>query len=590
MKTLTIETTEQRLDRLEARIAELAAAVERLGPSTPTAPAVLASSAPSVGPAVELDERSAAEPEGEVFSADLIPNTNTILAVLSGLGTSFLVLGGALLIRTITDAGAVPRSAGIAAGFAYALAWILVAVRLAGRGRRIHASFLGVTAVIIGDPLLFEALTRFHAAGPWTAAAGLLVLTGACLVAGRRRDLGGVVWFAALAAAATAAVLSIVTGAVAPFAATLIAIGIATLWLTDGSLAWDLLRWPAAGAADMLVLWMAAALLMAETPARAVDTDRLSVLVFLSLALPLLYVGTFLVRTLVLRRGVRAFEILQTFGSLAVGLGSAVALLRSTGARTAPLAIAAIAAGGACYAAALRFLDRRTDSSRSVSWCAALALALVVFGVSLLLAGPAAAWLFMLLALGAAFGSSRFPVLRLHAAGFAAAAAWHSGLASVSIESLVLRGAVSPEAFSSTAFTTLAVCGACLPMIARSKSVRADVVGAVARTALSVIACLGAAGLLIAFLGGLSGGADPAAIALVRSAVLAAAAVVLAFLARRTSFDELGWLAWAVLVLAGIKLVVEDVPAGRPLTLFLAFALYGASLLSTPRILRRRET
>jgi len=588
VKTLSIETTEQRLDRLEARVADLAAAVERLTPAA--ARVVVTAPAASVPPPPDLAEPALAEPEEEPFSADLIPNTNTILAVLSALGTSFLVLGGALLIRTITDAGAVPRAAGIAAGFAYALAWIFAAVRLAGRGRRIHASFLGVTAVVIGDPLLFEALTRFHAVGPWTAAAGLFVLTCACLFAGRRRDLGAVAWFAVLAAAATAAVLSIVTGAVAPFAASLIAIGIATLWLGEGSIGWELLRWPASGAADTIVLWMAAALLIGEASARSADSEPVSLLVLLALALPVLYVGSFLVRTLLLRREVHVFEVLQTFGSLAVGLGSAVALLRTAGGSTAGLAIAAMAAGAACYLAALGLLERRSGSHRSVSWCAALALALVLFGSSLLLSGPAAAWLSMLLALATAFASSRHPVLRLHAAGFAAAAAWHSGLASVSIGSLVLRGAVSPDAFSSAAFTTLAVSGACLPMIARSKSVRGDIVGPVARSALSVIACLGAAGLLIAFLGGLPGAADPAAIALVRSAVLATAAVVLAFLARRTSFAELGWLAWTVLVLGGIKLVVEDVPAGRPLTLFLAFALYGASLLWTPRLLRRRET
>ena len=593
MKFFPIATTEQRLDRLEARVAELAAILERLDAgSAPSEAAHLAAPAPSLetGPAIAPPgEESRPEPREEVFSADLIPNTNTILAVLSALGTSFLVLGGALLIRTITDAGAVPRSAGIAAGFAYALAWVVMAVRLAGRGRKIHASFLGATAIVIGDPLLFEAFTRFHAAGPWTAAAGLVVLTGACLLAGKRRDLGTVAWFATLAAAATAAVLSIVTGAVAPFAAALIAIGIATVWLGEGSLGWELLRWPAAGAADAIVLWMAAALFLGETAARSAETESVAVLVVLALALPVLYVGSFLVRTLLLRREVRIFEVLQTFGSLAVGLGSAVALLRMAGGSTAGLAAAALAAGAACYFAALGPLERRSESHRSVSWCAALALALVLFGASLLFPGTAAAWLSMLLALAAAFASSRHPVLRLHAAGFAAAAAWHSGLASVSVGSLVFRGAVSPDAFSSTAFTTLAVCGACLPMIARRQSVRGDVVGPVARLALSLIACLGAAGLLIAFLAGLAGGTDSAVIALVRSAVLAAAAVVLAFLARRTAFAELGWLAWTVLVLGGIKLVFEDVPAGRPLTLFIAFALYGASLLWTPRLLKRHE-
>jgi hypothetical protein len=47
---------------------------------------------------------------------------------------------------------------------------------------------------------------------------------------------------------------------------------------------------------------------------------------------------------------------------------------------------------------------------------------------------------------------------------------------------------------------------------------------------------------------------------------------------------EAGWLSYALLALGGIKLIVEDFPRGRPGTLFLALAFYGAALILAPRL------
>ena len=80
---------------------------------------------------------------------------------------------------------------------------------------------------------------------------------------------------------------------------------------------------------------------------------------------------------------------------------------------------------------------------------------------------------------------------------------------------------------------------------------------------------------------------DPAALATLRSTVLAVTALVLAAAGRRAGREELVWLVYPVLALGGLKLLAQDVPQGRPATLVLSFAAYGAALILAPRLLRR---
>jgi len=64
------------------------------------------------------------------------------------------------------------------------------------------------------------------------------------------------------------------------------------------------------------------------------------------------------------------------------------------------------------------------------------------------------------------------------------------------------------------------------------------------------------------------------------------AAYLLARLWRATRRGELRWLAYVVLVAGGLKLALEDLPTGRPMTLFVSFVFYGAALLLIPRLMR----
>ncbi len=89
-------------------------------------------------------------------------------------------------------------------------------------------------------------------------------------------------------------------------------------------------------------------------------------------------------------------------------------------------------------------------------------------------------------------------------------------------------------------------------------------------------------------LGG-SPAADPAVLAVIRTAVLALAAVALAFGVPRVRLFEMTWLVLPLIVLGGIKFLAEDLPHGRPLTLFLGLACYGTALIGASRVLRTRR-
>jgi hypothetical protein len=76
-------------------------------------------------------------------------------------------------------------------------------------------------------------------------------------------------------------------------------------------------------------------------------------------------------------------------------------------------------------------------------------------------------------------------------------------------------------------------------------------------------------------------------VATARTAALAACAVALAAVSRRGPLREAAVLVYPALFLGAVKLVVEDVPSGRPATLFASLTLYGSALILAPRLLPR---
>jgi len=108
------------------------------------------------------------------------------------IGKSVLIVGGAYLLRALTEVGFVPQRAGVVLAFLYALAWIAIADRALGRGRRSVALFDAATYQDLRRlPELYCGFLRRPSRGPtaypvacspqaWAAAAPFAML-GACL-------------------------------------------------------------------------------------------------------------------------------------------------------------------------------------------------------------------------------------------------------------------------------------------------------------------------------------------------------------------------------------------------------------------------
>ncbi|HYV40340.1 MAG TPA: hypothetical protein VEO02_00965, partial [Thermoanaerobaculia bacterium] len=219
MKSATESEVEARLAALEQRLDVFSVELRRLEKRV--------ASLPSAVPAPEPESVSiAAEPVLSTFSEQL-PQQGAVLNVLTELGRSCLVLGGAFLIRALTDSGTLQRPVGAGLGLAYGVLWILLADRSAARGRSTSAVFLGITSVVIAYPLVVETSTRMAVFRPSGAAAILAILTVFCLGVAWHRGLALFAWAALGAAVAASFVLGIVTGTVEPFAAALLAIGVA---------------------------------------------------------------------------------------------------------------------------------------------------------------------------------------------------------------------------------------------------------------------------------------------------------------------------------------------------------------------------
>src|SRR5215212_6084 len=147
------------------------------------------------------------------------------------IGKSVLIVGGAYLLRALTEVGVVPQRAGVVLAFLYAMAWIAVAGRALARGRRTVALFDAATAAMIAGSLLWEATTRFHVFAPAVASALTAVATLALLAVAVRRRSGTVALIAAALMTFTSTGLVIGTGEVLPSALAAAVLGVIALRL-----------------------------------------------------------------------------------------------------------------------------------------------------------------------------------------------------------------------------------------------------------------------------------------------------------------------------------------------------------------------
>jgi hypothetical protein len=514
-------------------------------------------------------------------------NPRDPIVALSLIGRLFLVLAGGFFLRAMTEAGVLAAPVGIGLAFLYAGAWLVLGDRASRRGQPTSALFHTVGAAMVAFPLLVEATTRFKVIGVAASALVLVLLTAVFLFVAVRRRLHAVAWITVVAALPTCLVLALKTGMPAPFALYLIAFGVATLWLAY-AYTWTAIRWPVALAADLAVVGMTMRTLAPDRPEAA------GLAILLQVTLVGAYLGAIAVRTLLRDRNVTLFEVVQTVLALVIGFGGAVFITRSVATLPALMGFASIVFGAACYALASRFVGRHEGHERNVHFYAALALVLVLAGLALELRGPWLGAAAAALAVLAVAGWSRYGrlYLLLHGAAYVLAA----GIASHALG----YGAYALGASTDTWVLPTAVMGAVVVaaalaawLAARRPHPEGGATASGLRLVIILMLVWVGCGCVTGLLGPLAtraagGTVDLGVLATIRTGVLAAAALLLAWGARRERFREWAWLVYPLLVFIGLKMVAQDFKYSRPATLFIALALYGIALIVAPRLRRRR--
>ena len=569
-----------RVAELEAKVAALSEGLGRLERRLEAVerarirPATRGAAAPEGGPA----------PGAASLGAE-VPSAATVMGLV---GRTLLVLAGGFVLRALTDAGTLPGTVGVALGLAYAGTWIALADR-AGRSRaQWSAGFHGVAAAVLGFPLVFEATFRLRLLSPGAAAALLAALTGVALAVAARRRLEALAWLVSLAGTATAAAIALapLSGRALLPTLTVILLGAATLWL-GYVLDWHGPRWPIAFAADLLVA------LVAIRAVSAGATEGAPAAFVAQAALMLVYLGSIAARTLLLGRRVVPFEIVQTAAALAVGLGGAAFVAARSGGGAGAFGIVSLALGLGAYGVAFAFVERQQKASANFAFYASAALVLVLAGSALVLPGAALPLAWAALGVGTAVLARRHGrrTLGIHAAVYGVAAALVVGLLGHAFEAAFASPAEPWEVARIPALLVLAAM-AVIACAASGCAVGTRIAERVPRLLLVAVlaSCASgvAVGLLVPLLAGSPPGASPGAVATVRTAVWVAGAMALAWVGRRETWREARWLVYPALAATGVKILLEDLPRGRPATLFLAFAIYGAALVAVARARHHR--
>lgn len=551
-------TLEARLEALDARMVLLGERVEQLEQR------LSALSLPALPQAWPLAEPALRDPQARA----------EISRSVTYIGRSCLVLGGAFLIRVLTDGGVLPGPLGVALGVLFAASWVFFSHRAAVRGASLSAAFHAVVAALIAYPLVLEATTRLGVMPVPIAALTLLAFTGLLLVAARRDRLLWLAWVGVLSCLLTTLALLVASQGRPELTGVLLVLAATTFFWPGDDAGWRALRWAPAVALDLVVL-------------RAVLTSTPPVVVF-SLALAILSLGLVFSRTAT-GRPVRAFEALQTVAGLAVGLTGVLRVTRELGGGTGALIALVLAASLVAAAFAGWVVPRRGNRDGDFVFHAALSMALVAFAVALSATGDLRGVLWSIVSLVAVLlGRRRHPVsLWSLAALLVLGAASSTGLLAGLWQALGGNEAIHWQPVSAAALAVLALL--IVDYLVTVPPLRPSVAppggGRSSRLAPALLLLLGSAGAAALVLGALHPMLqDLAWLGGARTAVAVAVAAALALVRRRLARPELTWVASGVLVLGGLELLLVELPNGRASTLLVSFVIYGAGLILVPRL------
>jgi hypothetical protein len=514
---------------------------------------------------------------------------------LSALGMAVLMLAGAFLLRALTDTGFLNATVGVSLGVVYVLALFMLTDRAAVDAQRPRAVVFGLASVLVAFPFLWETTSQLGLLSTSVAA----ILTGLVTVLGLgvalRHRLLGLAWFVLVSALATCVALYWAAGASALFVALVVALGVITVWL--GYLQdWQGPQWLVASGANLLVLLTALlAARSAEGPPPG-PLPSVEAVLPLALALPVLYLGSFFLYTLRLRREVGVFEIAQSTGCLLVGYLGTIILLNHGGSSTAPLGWISLVIAVACYTLAFTVVQRLQDRGRNFFYYLYLGLLLTLAGTALFVPARWLPFVWGMLGVSAAMSAGQNDrwTLRLHCAVYLIGAAALSGIPTFFFKTLASSTTTQWRDLGGPAMATWLLTIICYTLLATTQRDRnLTPWQSIPRFLLAGLVIVGGDSLLVAVLTGwLTGwipGPAAAMVAAIRTGVLAVTTVGLAAASRRGRLVELSWFVNPLLILTGLKLLFIDLRNGTPVSLFFGFALFGIALILAPRLRPRQR-
>ena len=554
------EKVEQGLERIYSRLQELerrVATLEKRGelPANPPVEAFLRA-APK-----EKEKRTGSTSVGPV------------------LGKAVLAIAGAYLLRAIAESRAESRWMIMVAGIAYAMAWLVWAVR-SHRSSHFASVILGLTAALILPPLLWESTVRFH---DLTVGFTSVVLVGwvalsLCLAWTER--LEAIPWIGTVAAAATAMALIVATHELRPLTIALLALALLTE-VAAASGRWLGLRIVTALAADSAVGLLGLVMTSAEgvpDSYRAMSAVELNAY---CAALMTIYGASIGVRAFVMKRKLTFAEVAQA--AVAFVLGTWVSLRATHGGSWRVLGAVFLLLAVGCYWGALtRFSGAEARRNRRVS--ANYAAGLVLAGSLLLLNGnfQVVALSVAAMAAVAVFTRTKYSSLGIHGTLYLLAAGITCGLFSYASSALAGKVPKWPEwSFWVVAFAGLVsyVLGSRVAEEGWKARMLWVLPAAVVGSALAALAVAGFAGLG-------SGELSASMLSMVRTGVTSVIALGLGYAGSRWNRVELGWVAYGAIGLGALKLVVEDLRFGSAGTLVVSLLFYGLILILLPRLTR----
>jgi hypothetical protein len=543
-----------------------------------------------LAPGAEMAEFPA--PSTPALAAEPAPRLlDSPAALLPVIGRALLGLAGAYLLRALTESATFSPGMGVAIGLIYAMLWLVWAARTPA-ARRLETALHGLTSVLVLSPLLYEATVRFHAISTWTAGALLFAFTLYGFAVSWRKDLLIVATFATLAGLGTSAALLLATHDVLPFTFVFLAIAAAVEvsacldhWLSE--------RWLTAAAADLAVLlatWLV-------TNPRGIPETYAPIshgaLLGAQVALLAIYLSSTIIRTLLRGFTFTGFETMQCALAFAISVGGGLQLT-SHDSRVAPaLAVLALACGAACYLVSFVMLDRDGARGRNFYTYSTFAILLTIAGSRILLSGETAAIAWSLLAICAIWVGGVFLRLTLKVHGciflllsLAASSALEQALG------LLLGNRTWPGGAPWAIWSGALTASLCYALGTRhaaavtpswsSRALRVLVAG----TAVLMLAGI-AAGLLTAGYHLVAGAqATHAYCATMRTFVLSAAALLLAWAGGRWERPEFSHLVYPVMALGAYRMIGVDLQQDRTAVLFLSLLLYGGALILLPKLIR----